>query len=148
MRYFAILFLALVTSLALGQNITATGDITTSWTAPTTNTDGTPLLDLAGFKVKWGMDNGCTSFPNQVDINDPFASGNTQSFTITRSTTFCFVVTAYDEGGLESENSNTAQKTLTFNVDFPPSPPTNFQLNMQFTCVTDEVGINCEAIVQ
>jgi hypothetical protein len=27
------------------------------WTAPTANTDGTPLLDLAGFRVEWGSCN-------------------------------------------------------------------------------------------
>ena len=62
------------TSLA-AFNITvqavATGSATLSWTPPTTNTDGSPLTNLAGYKVYWGPSQG--TYPNSVTLNEPGA---------------------------------------------------------------------------
>jgi hypothetical protein len=82
---------------------------TLTWTAPTQNTDGTPLTDLDGFKIKWGQTLG-GPYPSEVDIADetatsaviqPLASGN-----------WFFVSTAYNALGVESDNSNEAMKNL------------------------------------
>ncbi|MFQ5610302.1 MAG: putative Ig domain-containing protein, partial [Woeseiaceae bacterium] len=32
----------------------STGSVTVSWTAPTLNADGTPLVDLAGYRIYYG----------------------------------------------------------------------------------------------
>ncbi len=82
---------------------------TLSWTAPTQNTDGTPLTDLDGFKIKWGQTQG-GPYTSEVDIADetatsavvqPLASGN-----------WFFVATAYNAIGVESDVSNEAMKVL------------------------------------
>ncbi len=41
-------------------NVVATspGTATLSWTPPTQNTDGSPLTDLAGYRVYWGTSSG------------------------------------------------------------------------------------------
>lgn len=44
---FALLFL-------LGGHSVHAAKMRVHWTAPTTNTDGSPLMDLAGFRVEWG----------------------------------------------------------------------------------------------
>ena len=47
----------------------ATGSATLSWTPPTTNTDGSPLTNLAGYKIYWGTSQG--TYPNSVTLNNP-----------------------------------------------------------------------------
>jgi hypothetical protein len=49
-------------------NVTQVGNgfATLSWTAPTTNTDGSPLLDLGGYRVYWGLN--ANALNNVVDI--------------------------------------------------------------------------------
>ena len=47
---------------------TATGTATVSWAPPTARTDGTPLTDLAGYKVHYGTTLG--SYPNVIVINN------------------------------------------------------------------------------
>jgi hypothetical protein len=34
----------------------APGTLALSWTAPASNTDGTPLTDIAGYRISYGMD--------------------------------------------------------------------------------------------
>lgn len=87
-----------------------TGNVGTailSWTPPTTNTDGTELLDLAGYNIYYGMVNG--SYPNKIVVTDAVSSyfiGNLASGT------HFFVVRAYDFSGNESADSNVASKTV------------------------------------
>ena len=68
----------------------ALGAITLTITPPTTNTDGSTLTDLAGFRIYYGLSSG--TYPNQVDI------GNTTSYTFSSlpSGTYHFVATAYN----------------------------------------------------
>lgn len=82
------------------------GTATLSWTAPTTNTDGTPLTNLAGFKVYYGTSPGSYGAPINV--------GNVTSYPVTGlgSGTYYFAVTAYDASGSESGFSNEGSKTF------------------------------------
>lgn len=77
-----------------------TSSVTLEWDAPTSNADGSPLNDLAGYKVYYG--NSSTNYTNSVDI------GNFTSATINdlSSGTWYFAVTAYDASGNESSYSN------------------------------------------
>jgi hypothetical protein len=86
----------------------ATGSATLSWTPPTQNTDGSPLTDLAGFKIKWGTSQG--SYPNSVTINNPGIT--TYIVENLAPNTYFFVATAFDTSGNESGNSNAASKTV------------------------------------
>ncbi|HDH53508.1 MAG TPA: hypothetical protein ENH24_03375 [Nitrospirae bacterium] len=83
-----------------GSGSTAVSSATLSWDAPTTNSDSTPLTDLAGYKVYYGTSSG--NYTQSVDI------GNTTGAVVDSlsSGTWCFAVTAYDTSGNESDYSN------------------------------------------
>jgi len=85
------------------------GMATLTWVAPTENTDGTPLTDLAGFKIYQGNapgdragaiydipDPALTSF-----VAEPLAEGS-----------YCFVTTAYNAITVESDESNEVCKDV------------------------------------
>ena len=99
------------TSLA-AFNITvlavASGSATLSWTPPTTNTDGSPLTNLAGYRVYWGPAAG--SYTNSVTLNNPgltsYVVGNLAPGT------YYFVVSARNSSGVESAMSNSGSKTI------------------------------------
>jgi hypothetical protein len=75
------------------------GSVTLSWDAPTTNSDGSPLSDLAGYKVYYGTSSG--SYTNSVDVGN-IAGASVSSLA---SGSWCFAVTAYDTSGNESNYS-------------------------------------------
>lgn len=81
---------------------------TLSWESPTTNADGTPLKDLAGYKLYFGMTSG--QYKDVVDIQDP----NITEHTIENLAkgTYYFAVTAIDTNGNESEFSNEVSKSI------------------------------------
>jgi hypothetical protein len=86
----------------------ATGSATVSWTPPTTNTDGSPLTNLAGYRVHWGPAAG--TYTNSVTLNNAgltsYVVGNLVPGT------YYFVVTALSSTGAESPFSNVASKTI------------------------------------
>jgi len=47
----------------------AGGFVTLNWMAPTENTDGSPLLNLAGYEIHWGARSG--SYSDSVVISNP-----------------------------------------------------------------------------
>lgn len=83
------------------------GSVTLSWTAPTENTDGSPLTNLAGYRVYWGK-NG--SYPNSSTISN--SGVTTYVVENLAAGTWNFVVRAYSTQGVESSNSNVATKTI------------------------------------
>ena len=85
-----------------------------TWTPPTTNTDGTPVTDLAGFKLYVGNASG--SYQQSIDV------GNQTSYTLSAlndGATYYFAVTAYDTTGFESAFSSELSKS------FPALPVTH-----------------------
>ena len=86
----------------------ATGSATLSWIPPTQNTDGSPLTNLAAYKVYWGPQQG--SYPSSVTLNNPglttYVVGN-----LGPGTHF-FVVTALNALGAESAFSVAGSKTI------------------------------------
>jgi hypothetical protein len=94
---------------------TLAADATLSWTPPTTNTDGSPLTDLGGYKIYYGPTSG--NYTNNQDLADPAAA----SAIVTDLTagTWYFAVTAYNSTGQESDFSNEATKDILLT----PSPP-------------------------
>ena len=87
---------------------TTTGSATISWTAPTQNVDGTPLTDLAGYRIYYGT--SAASLSNSVTI----ASSTATSYTIGNlsSATWYFAVSSYASTGQESALSNIGSKTI------------------------------------
>lgn len=97
-------------AVAISVTVTATaaGRATLSWNAPSQRTDGTPLLDLAGFRVYFGNSAGDLRYV--IEVRDPGArSALVEDLTIG---TWYFAATAYDTSGVESNRSNTASKTI------------------------------------
>lgn len=109
--------LAPITSSAT-YNITCewTDDSATlSWTAPTQNTDGTDLTDLAGFKLKRGLSPGGPYDQATIDIPDPNATSHVDGPLLGGE--YCYVSLAYNAIGTESDNSNEACKTVEPGLD-------------------------------
>lgn len=87
---------------------TAEGTATLSWVPPTTNIDGSPLTDLAGYKVYWGASQG--SYANSITLDNPGLS----SYVVEQLTpaTWYFAVTSFNSAGVESALSSPASKTV------------------------------------
>ncbi|HEU5138086.1 MAG TPA: fibronectin type III domain-containing protein [Steroidobacteraceae bacterium] len=87
----------------------ANGSTSVSWVAPTTNTDGSPLVNLAGFRVYYGTSS--TSLTNTYLVDDM----TRRSATISPLTpgTWYFAVRAFNTSNVESDTSNVASKTIT-----------------------------------
>lgn len=77
---------------------------TLTWDAPTTNTDGTPLTDLAGYKVYWGVVSGV--YTANKDVGNVTSVNIAQTMALTPRGNYCFAVTAYDVELNESAYSN------------------------------------------
>ncbi len=76
-------------------------EATLTWDPPRTNADGTPLTDLAGFKVYYGTSS--RNYTSSLDV------GNVTTRTVTNladGPTYYFAVTAYDAMRNESSLSN------------------------------------------
>jgi hypothetical protein len=71
--------------------------VSLSWTAPTTNQNGTPLTDLKGFKVYYGFASGSYSVTIDVGLNTNAVLSDLQD-----GRTYYFAVTAYDTSGNHS----------------------------------------------
>jgi hypothetical protein len=99
---------ASLAEFAIQVQQTATGTATVSWTPPTARTDGTPLTDLAGYKVHYGTTLG--SYPNVIVINN--AGVTTYVVENLAPATYYFVTTAFDITGAESDFSNVGSKTI------------------------------------
>ena len=84
------------------------GSAVVNWNAPTTNTDTTPLTDLAGFKILYGTSSSALN--QSVTVNNPAA----RSATVDRLAggTWYFAVRAVNSANVESPNSNLATKVI------------------------------------
>jgi hypothetical protein len=84
------------------------GTATLSWNAPTTSMDGTPLTDLAGYKIHYGTTSA--NYTQVVDVGLP--STPQYTLNLTDGQTYYFVVTAYDISLNESTFSNEVSKVI------------------------------------
>lgn len=95
-------------SITVSEGAAGTGYAKLSWSAPMTNTDGSPLTDLAGFRVYYGLMPDALS--ERLEIADPAArSILIQGLT---SGTWHFSISAYTERGVESARTPPASKTI------------------------------------
>lgn len=81
---------------------------TLSWTPPATNTDGSALTNLAGYRVSYGT--SPTALTQTIQLATPGLS----SYTISDLApgTYYFAVRAYTSAGTESTNSNVGSKII------------------------------------
>ncbi|MBI5588815.1 MAG: PKD domain-containing protein [Deltaproteobacteria bacterium] len=99
--------LTLFLFICLNSSAVFAGTATLSWTAPTTNADGTALTDLAGYKVYYGTSTG--NYTQTINV------GNVMTYQVASLTdggTYYFSVTAYDTAGNESGYSTEVSKTV------------------------------------
>jgi len=96
---------------AFGISVTqsSTGSATLSWLPPTTNTNGTPLTNLAGYKIYYGTNS--SSLNQSVQIANPgianYAIDNLSP------ATWYFTVVSYNSQNIESSLSAVVSKTIT-----------------------------------
>jgi hypothetical protein len=87
---------------AIDVTATAMGSATVQWQPPTDNTDGTPLTDLAGYRIYYGVDP--TVLSDVIELPNP---GLTSHVVENLSPdTWYFAMTSLNSGGLESDFSN------------------------------------------
>jgi hypothetical protein len=82
-------------------------DKTLRWRAPTQNVDGTPLTDLAGYRVYWGLSS--RSYSGSYTINSPTT---TQWEATVSPGEYYFALTALDHENNESGYSNEVLKLI------------------------------------
>lgn len=85
------------------------GSATLKWQPPTSNTDGSPLTNLAGYVIRYGTSQN--DLATEVRITNPGLT----AYMVTDLTpaTWYFQVSAYNTSGVESAPSATASKTIT-----------------------------------
>lgn len=88
-------------------SVSVLGIVTLSWQAPSENVDGTPLSDLAGYRIYYGSDS--RNYSDEVAID---GSGITSQDVLLASGSYYFAMTALDADGNESAYSNEVVKTV------------------------------------
>ena len=83
------------------------GTATLTWTPPTQNTDGSPLTDVAGYRVYYGVQWG--NYPNSLSVGPSLPTAVINRLA---TGTYYFVVTAVNSAGAESGYSNVASKNV------------------------------------
>jgi Putative Ig domain len=85
-----------------------TGTATLTWVAPTMNTDGTILNNLAGYHIYYGTN--ADALTEEIDVTG--ATSTSYVINGLASGTYYFAITAYSDYGIESTDSNVATKTI------------------------------------
>jgi hypothetical protein len=86
----------------------ATGSAKLSWTAPTENTDGSPVTDLAGYHIYYGTSAG--AWTSTVTVLD--AAETSYVVSGLASGTYYFAIAAFNTAGEDSSQSNVGSKTI------------------------------------
>ena len=86
-----------------------TSSVTLTWMPPTENTDGTPLTNLAGYRLRYGPQSG--NYTNVVTLANPGLATYVLGGLATG--TYYIVISAYSQTGVESSYSNEATATAT-----------------------------------
>ena len=79
----------------------ALGEVSISWVPPSENVDGTPLTDLASYRIYYGSMS--RSYTDSIDIQDPTATSH--AFAVA-SGDYYVTMTALDQNGNESAYAN------------------------------------------
>ena len=97
---------------AFSINVTSvgasTGTATLRWSAPTSNTDGSALTDLAGYRIYHGT--SASALNDVTPISNPGIS--TYVFDTLASGTHYFAISAVNAAGAESARSSVGSKTI------------------------------------
>lgn len=100
---------ATLPAFSITVNAIGLGSATLSWDAPTTNTDDSPLTDLAGYRIRWGGAPGSYTEGTVTVMNPGITTYVVENL---GSGPHFFVVTALNANLLESSFSNEASKAI------------------------------------
>ena len=99
-----------------------------TWNAPTTNEDGSPLTDLGGYRIYYGVTTkGVSERPSEFLYDKNIDVENVLDYIIgplpiqSTTTTYYFSITAYDTQNNESKFSNEVFITIAKGNSVPPS---------------------------
>jgi hypothetical protein len=95
-------------TITVSAGAVASGSASVSWTLPTQNTDGTPLTDLAGFRVYYGNDPAALS--RSVTLNG--ASNNRYVLSNLAPGTWYVTVRPFNTAGVEGDATAILSKTI------------------------------------
>lgn len=91
-----------------GAGVPVAGSIQLYWTAPTKNTDGTSVTDLAGYHIYYGTNAG--QLTKSIDVSG--ATSTTYVVAGLPAGTYYFSVMAYNSAGFHSGQSNVTSHTI------------------------------------
>jgi hypothetical protein len=86
----------------------STASLTFNWVAPTQNSNGSPLTNLAGYKIHYGTSS--QDYTEVVALNNP--SLDRYVLDSLPKGTYYFAITAYNSAGVESSLSGEITATL------------------------------------
>jgi hypothetical protein len=86
----------------------AVAAVNLAWSAPTENSDGTPLTDLKGYKIHYGTQS--QNYTGSISVDNPTVT--TYLVESLPAGTYYFAVTAYNSVGAESSLSDEVQSAL------------------------------------
>jgi hypothetical protein len=89
-------------SIMINRESGENGSITLSWDAPTARVDGSPLTNLAGYKIYYGRMSG--TYDYEIEIETSGVSTYVVEDLVAGD--WFFALAAYDSEGLESDRSN------------------------------------------
>ncbi len=75
--------------------------VTLTWLPPTENQDGTPLLNLAGYRIRYGQQSG--SYAKAISVDNPGLTSYVVDGLVPSG--YYFVISAYNATGVESNYS-------------------------------------------
>lgn len=95
-------------AFAISVTQAANGSLTLNWTAPTTNTDGTPLVDLAGYTILYGMS------PTALTQSAKIANPGITTYVVSNLApgTWYFALSAFNTAGASSTASTPASAVV------------------------------------
>ena len=128
----AVTSLGLALVLLLASTPGAAGILDATWTAPTTHTDGTPLTDLASYRVYYGTSGSPCAGSAWTPVSSPTSSptaGQRVSARLSGLTTgasYNVAVSAIDAAGNESPCSNIASAVSRSELAVSPAGSVSF----------------------
>lgn len=95
-------------SIAVNASGTASGSATLSWTPPTSNTNGTTLTNLAGYRIYYGTS------PSSLTRTVQLSNAGLSRYVVSNlgPATWYFSIRAYTSSGAESAPSGTVSKVI------------------------------------
>lgn len=114
MKWLIGLFLTVLIGIGIAIGLPFDDKRTICWDWPTTNTDGSPLTDLAGAKLYWSQTSGAYLDIDSKDVGMATPSGTISAcYTVTTlQGTWNLVVTVYNTAKIESAFSNEIKRTF------------------------------------